>query len=332
MNRKYHIAGIFLLILILNGCISNNRFYSEFKYNAGYTIRYFTYTTSLGEIKDRTIYIWYPSDDQPSNYNYLNMSGLVAFNGSVADDKPFPVVVFSHGYKGNGLQSLFITQKLAEEGYVVVSINHDDATFNWSNISITKNMLWNDSFFIDRRDDIKVLIDILVELNDSDPILKGFIDTTRIAGMGHSLGGYTILGLTGCWNNWRDDRIKLALLYSPFVQPFENLDGIETPIMIQGGTLDRDITPYIEEIYDKLSPPKYFLILRGATHGVWTNLACIWRNYTSIEECYDKCVNVKLIISYSTAFLDYYFKDDIDALKYLHNRNPYLDSYKYDDA
>lgn len=46
------------------------------------------------------------------------MAGLLAVNSSVTDDaKPYPVEVFSHGYKDDGLQSLFITQKLAEIGY-----------------------------------------------------------------------------------------------------------------------------------------------------------------------------------------------------------------------
>ena len=231
MNRRYLLVVLVLVVLLLNGCFSNNAFYGVSRYNAGYTVTYFTYINSLGDIKNRTIYIWYPSYDKPISYRYSNMTGLIAVNGSVADDKPFPLVVFSHGYKGNGLQSLFITQKLAEYGYVVASINHDDATFNWSNIS-RKNMLWNDSFFIDRRDDIKALIDILVELNENDSLLKGFIDSTRIAGMGHSLGGYAILGLAGGWNSWREERIRIALLYSPFIQPFNNLSGIETPIMI----------------------------------------------------------------------------------------------------
>ncbi len=332
MRRGYLIVSLIILILLLSGCVSTGRFYGESKYVAGYTVRSFTYTNSLGEVKNRTIYLWYPSSDEPAVYRYLNMTGLVAVNGSIASDKPFPVVVFSHGYKGNGLQSLFITQKLAEQGYVVASIDHDDATFNWSNATLKRSkVLWNDSFFIDRREDIKALIDVLIELNNSDLLFGGSIDSSRIAGIGHSLGGYTTLGLVGGWSSWRDERVKLALLFSPFIQPFSNLSSISTPIMIQGGTLDKDITPYIGEVYDNLPSPKYFLVLRGGTHFVWSNLACRWRKYTSVEECYDKCINIRLIVSYSAAFLDYYFRDDVNAQRYLHTGNPYLESYMYEE-
>lgn len=62
------------------------------------------------------------------------------------------------------------------------------------------------------------MIDLAVELYDSDTILKRFIDTSRIAGMeAFTRRIYYILGLIVGWSSWKDERIKIALLYSPLI-------------------------------------------------------------------------------------------------------------------
>lgn len=344
--RKMFVIWIVTLLLIggIPGCIDffDVKLYGQSTYAAGYTTRMFTYNNSRGEQKTKTLYLWYPCDESPTPYNYGTMTGNVVLNGTISKDHPFPLIVFSHGYKGNALQSLFITQKLAESGYVVAALNHDDAIVNTSSINITStsfnsmgftsSTLWNDSFFIDRKEDIQALLDEILELNNHDPLLNGFIDINKTGGMGHSLGGYTILGLTGGWPRWKDERISAALLFSPYTEPYRengDLNNITLPIMLQGGTLDKDITPYLDEIYAVLKPPKYFLILRAATHMIWTNLACTLRNHTSIKGCYENCTNVKLIVSYTIAFFDQYLKNNPSASAYLHSKNPYLKSYKY---
>ena len=46
------------------------------------------------------------------------------------------------------------------------------------------------------------------------------IDPARIAGMGHSHGGYSIQGVAGGWASWTDPRIRAALLFAPYSEPF----------------------------------------------------------------------------------------------------------------
>ncbi len=41
-----------------------------------------------------------------------------------------------------------------------------------------------------------------------------------IGAAGHSLGGYTVVGLGGGWPRWKDGRIRAVLALSPYVQPF----------------------------------------------------------------------------------------------------------------
>jgi predicted dienelactone hydrolase len=71
---------------------------------------------------------------------------------------------------------------LASAGYLVVAPNHRDATGNGGSAR--------------------------------------WIDWQRFGLIGHSLGGYTVLGLGGVWPSWKLDGVKAVLALSPYVQPF----------------------------------------------------------------------------------------------------------------
>jgi pimeloyl-ACP methyl ester carboxylesterase len=72
------------------------------------------------------------------------------------------------------------------------------------------------------------------------------VDLDRLGLLGHSLGGYTVVGLAGGWASWKLPGVKAVLALSPYTDPFlvhRTLSGVSTPIMYQGGTLDLGITP-----------------------------------------------------------------------------------------
>lgn len=46
------------------------------------------------------------------------------------------------------------------------------------------------------------------------------LDTKRVGLAGHSLSGYTVLGLAGGWVEWKDTRIKAVLAFSPCCSPY----------------------------------------------------------------------------------------------------------------
>ena len=89
------------------------------------------------------------------------------------------------------------------------------------------------------------------------------IDSSRVGISGHSLGGYTALGLAGAWPSWKDLRIKAVLALSPHCSPFllkGDLGHMDIPVMYQGGTIDLGETPVVKRaggVYDRSSKPKY---------------------------------------------------------------------------
>ncbi len=133
---------------------------------------------------------------------------------------------------------------------------------------------WNDQSFRDRYDDIEWTINYVL----SNKQLAPFIDTQRIGLAGHSLGGYTVLGLAGAWPSWKDSRVKAVLALSPYGQPFASqhtLGGIGVPVMYQGGTRDYGITPSIKRkdgMYDQTPSPKFFVEFARTGHFGFSDL------------------------------------------------------------
>lgn len=221
---------------------------------------------------------------------------------------PQPVIVFSHGFHGCDSQSRFLMEALAEAGYEVFAPNHHDATCDggessWrehSNIPFAKPRIWNDNSYRDRADDIRKLIAAL----QSDDRYRSRLDWTRLGLMGHSLGGYTVLGLAGAWPGWKLHNVKAVLALSPYSQPFivqNTLHGLSAPVMYQGGTMDFGVTPSIRKnsgAYEQSPPPKYYIEFKGASHFAWTNLGVV---------AHDE------IAAYCVAFMDVYLKGELPS-------------------
>ena len=74
----------------------------------------------------RSMAVWYPSDGAQTTYYYAtDTSATLARNGrTLSGCGAFPLVIFSHGLGGCGTQSLFLTETLARQGYVVAAPDH----------------------------------------------------------------------------------------------------------------------------------------------------------------------------------------------------------------
>ncbi len=242
---------------------------------------------------------------------HLTIAGLrvAVWAPPATDQEKAPVVIFSHGFHGCATQSRFLTEALAKAGYAVFAPNHRDAACDgggatWRDRAeepFTKVDRWSDAVYRDRADDIRRLLAAL----KTDARWSARCDWSRLGLAGHSLGGYTVLGLAGAWPSWRLDGVKAVLALSPYDQPFlakKTLGGLTAPVMYQGGTRDLGITPSVKKPgggYDQSPAPKYFVEFDRAGHLAWSDFPS-----AAHQE----------MVAYARAFLDRYLKGDTAAL------------------
>ena len=72
---------------------------------------------------------WYPSATAEQSFAYSpDISSSLAKDGlPLQGCGTFPLIIFSHGLTGCGIQSIFFTETLARNGYIVVAPDHQDA-------------------------------------------------------------------------------------------------------------------------------------------------------------------------------------------------------------
>ncbi len=236
---------------------------------------------------------------------YEDIAGLKVSVWKPTTSGPAPLIVFSHGLHGSSRQSRFLMQALADHGYLVVAPNHADSPVNQGGkipppIPLTQPRQWTDATYKDRGDDIKALLKALKD----DPQWSTMIDWNNIGLAGHSLGGYTVLGLAGGWQSWEIGNVKAVLAMSPYSMPFSvqhTLGNVHVPVMYQGGSKDPEMTPYVAGpggAYDQTGAPAYFVDFKGAEHLSWTEL----------EMGYQEDID-----HYAVAFFDKYLKGDKSA-------------------
>lgn len=221
-----------------------------------------------------------------------------------ADSGKHPLILFSHGFMSCPTQSRFLMRALAADGYWVFAPFHADSACHGQppqvsfelNDNFLRPDLWADDSYHERRDDMQA---VLAALRVA-PEFARKIDFDRLGLAGHSLGGYTVLGLAGAWPSWRMPGVKAVLALSPYSAPFNvraSMGGLTAPVMFQGGTRDYIITPYTARpggSYDRAPMPKYFVNFAGAGHLAWMD-----RQRTYQDS----------IVRYATAFFDHYIKD-----------------------
>ena len=190
-----------------------------------------------------------------------------------------PIIIFSHGFLGCGRQSTFLTQALADAGYLVVAPQHADSLcghhLSPPEVPFRRPQDWSDATYRDRRDDIVAVIAALHRA----PAFAGKVDWTKLGLMGHSLGGYTVLGLAGGWPSWRIPEVRAVVALSPWCAPFLSpaggLGSVSAPVEYQGGTRDFGITPSVSVpggCFDATRPPAAFVEFQDAGHLAWTDL------------------------------------------------------------
>jgi len=188
----------------------------------------------------------------------------------------YPLVVFSHGMGACPESTAGLRATLANRGYIVVAPKHQDCHSGSTTPDVPwgEPENWNDQSNRDRRDDMHAVLDDL----PYGPYAQYVEDFGKVGCMGHSMGGYTCMGLAGAWSEWTRSEIRAVAALSPWHKPYtvQNKVGDMTndQTLYQGGTRDNGITPELIEVggtFDQTSPAKYLQVFDLAGHSAWTD-------------------------------------------------------------
>ena len=151
-----------------------------------------------------TLEVWYPaagpSSERFGEYRVIMRDPSVTvslFGRAMRDaaprdgDAPFPLVIISHGYPGNRYLLSHLGENLASKGYVVVSIDHTESTYD--NAKAFASTLYNrplDQLFV-----LRSMAELAAPASKS--FLAGRVDVNRTGVIGYSMGGYGVVNAIG---------------------------------------------------------------------------------------------------------------------------------------
>lgn len=187
-----------------------------------------------------------------------------------------PLIIFSHGMGKCPADYAGIQSRLADAGYMVVAPKHADCTSGSTRPDTPWRQpeKWTAQTNRNRRDDIHRVLDALPSHPDAQYI-KSF---KQVGCAGHSMGGYTCMGLAGAWESWKRNEVIAVALLSPWHQPYAvqkriaNMRHVTT--LYQGGTKDRPISTELIKpngTFYQTAPAKYLQIFKRARHSSWTD-------------------------------------------------------------
>jgi predicted dienelactone hydrolase len=218
--------------------------------------------------------------------------------------RELPIILLSHGHgKSNYLSSLNgygpLANFWAAHGFVVIQPTHLSSKTLSSNPNVDPNGSEGPLFWRSRAEDMTCIINQLDQIEASVSVLSGRLDKSRIAVVGHSMGGHTaslLLGMRltdpkdGTEVNMADPRIAVGVLlaapgnggadlsefaaehYSFFLKP--SFAEMTTPALVVVG--DKDVSPHLTvrgadwhaDPYFLSTGAKSLLTLFGAGHGL----------------------------------------------------------------
>lgn len=282
---------LFLLLLLLSAPFTQFEALSKIPVEVplsslshGVGVRTLEYVDSSRKNRPVTVELWYPAE-----------KGGEMREAPVAKGKgPFPLIVMSHGHRGDRREKSWLAERLVEEGYAVAAVQH------YGNDRATYDPLISLCFW-ERPRDISFTLDRM----GRDTTIRGDVDWTRVGFVGYSLGGMTGLSLAGAVakgvkerilkepeavsavgkenlerfsfedaeKDYREPRIRSFLLLCPATHPYSSrsLREIRSPIGLVVAVGD-EILPHKQHGYrliKNLVPHKLKVLRRGISHYVF---------------------------------------------------------------
>jgi predicted dienelactone hydrolase len=243
--------------------------------------------------EERTVY----STTVPGTNRSSDLPGKALRDADPVTTQKFPLVIVSHGYPGSRTFLSYLTENLASKGYVVAAIDHTD--------SVAGAVKGFESTLLNRSSDQLFTIHELS--SDSKIFANDLIDSTKVAIVGYSMGGYGALtsagaGLSnksgvqsfvpgGYLGKWTADspeyqaldrsQIKAIVAIAPWgEQPPQNawdrdgLAGIHIPSLFIAGDHDdvADFEHGVEPAFEQaVNSERYMLVYENARHNTGGN-------------------------------------------------------------
>lgn len=256
-----------------------------------------------------TVEVWYPAAlraGQAAAGEYKAVTRNPAITATLhgravrdADPKagsaPYPLIIISHGYPGNRFLMSHTGENLASKGYVVVSIDHADSTYD--DQQAFTSTLYNRP--LDQRFVLQSIADLST---DASSFLNGLVDASSTGIIGYSMGGYGLVNNLGAgysddivggimapqnrllqehatgnpeYRSHLDNRIKAGFAVAPwgmntgFWRP-QDLAGIQLPTFYLAGSADTvaGYTNGTRAIFENaINSDRYLLTFKNANHN-----------------------------------------------------------------
>jgi predicted dienelactone hydrolase len=272
------------------------------------------------EVRRFVVQVWYPaeitSEDvkapwmtnadvfAPAIANFIRMPDYFLDHLALVDipayqnanfaqaDKPFPIILFSHGWKGFNAQNSGQALELASHGYIVVGIQHtygaittvfEDGTIAPNNPNALPADEDDPNYEIIARklvdqwagDMSHVLDQFISSESEAGKFLDQHVDFSRIGVYGHSTGGGAAIQFCGT-----DPRCKAVLGMDPFMRPVSAeviKNGLSQPSFFMfsqawADYADSKNNQLFDEFYPNLTDNLGVISINGTKHYDFSDL------------------------------------------------------------
>ncbi len=317
-----------------------------------------------------TLEVWYPAADgtgtEGTYTGVLQRDGVqeVELKGRAVRDaapakpaKAYPLVIISHGYPGNRYLLSHLGENLATKGYVTVSIDHTDSTYD--------SKLAFGSTLVNRSLDQTFVLNEIDRMSKEDGnFLSGLVDASTTGLIGYSMGGYGAVITAGggvtqgsteyAWGAPAgtlqvhlagsdthealiDPRIKAAVAFAPWGMntgfwDAAGLAGVRIPMFFIAGS-DDDVAGYekgTKAIFEgSVNTERYLLTYDHANHNAGAPMPAPAETWVASEHLdfipfdhyadavWDNVRMNNIAQHFVTAFLGQYVKGDNEMAPYL---------------
>ncbi|HEX4219372.1 MAG TPA: hypothetical protein VHZ02_13425 [Acidimicrobiales bacterium] len=209
-----------------------------------------------------------PDAVQTDSYENAPMAGDTAASGDTND--AFPIVLFSHGYASYPEQSSFLTEHLAEWGFVVAAPDHRSRDLATVLADAGDPSVGPASSYSDLDDLENTLQYLHQQAASPGSPFHARLDFSKVGVLGHSAGGGTAVTMA-------DNpavRTYVALAPAPVAPPSAHKPGL-----VMYGSADAVVPPLdVKQLYRGLPTPKRLIAIRDTGHNVFDDICTVGAN------------------------------------------------------